>query len=326
MASRHGHWIAALGRQALCAATAASCCVGGVQAASLRPYRELSSGIVRLSDLFDALGDTVDRDLGPAPAPGDRIIVEAPQLAAIARDFGVAWRPISGAERAVLERGGVPMDQNLVLSALRRALLAAGAPADSDIDLPGFAPPVVPAGSAAQPDVSQVQYDAPSGRFAALLTVSAADVATIHLRLSGDVVGVARAAVLTRHVRPGAVLQAEDVRTARVRAVLLRGNTALSESAAVGMALRRDLPAGQPLTNADVSRPFLVTRNGSVRMHLDAGGLTLSAQGVALEDGGLGDHVRVQNPSSHAVVIAEVTGSGEVRVDPARAPVVVAAQ
>ena len=36
-------------------------------------------------------------------------------------------------------------------------------------------------------------------------------------------------------------------------------------------------------------------------------------RGVALEDGGLGETVRVQNPSSKAVVMATVTGGGEVR-------------
>jgi flagella basal body P-ring formation protein FlgA len=39
----------------------------------------------------------------------------------------------------------------------------------------------------------------------------------------------------------------------------------------------------------------------------------------------MGDRVRVQNPTSHAVIIAEVTGDAEVRVEPGRTPVVLAA-
>jgi flagella basal body P-ring formation protein FlgA len=61
-------------------------------------------------------------------------------------------------------------------------------------------------------------------------------------------------------------------------------------------------------------------------MRLDAGEISLSAQGVALEDGGMGETVRVQNPSSKAVVMAMVTGGGEVRVLGQRAPLQVAAQ
>jgi flagella basal body P-ring formation protein FlgA len=296
------------------------------QAANLRPYRELASNIVRLSDLFDELGETPDRDLGPAPAPGDRIIVEAPQLAAIANDFGVSWRPRSGAERAVLERGGAALPLESILAPLRHALIEVGAPPLADIDLPGFTPPTVPAGSAARPDISDVGYDAASGRFTAALSVAAPDMASLHERLAGQAVPLADAVVLARRLRPGAAIQADDVHMARLRAPLLHGNAPLSAGAVIGMALRHDVPPGQPLVAADIARPVLVTRGGFVRMRLEAGGLLLAAQGLALQDGALGDRVRVQNPSSHAVVMADVTGEGEVSVAPGRAPVVVATQ
>lgn len=150
--------------------------------------------------------------------------------------------------------------------------------------------------------------------------------ASVRSRLSGMVATMVEAAVLTHHLRPGAVLTAEDVRGARVRLGLLRGNTQVAPASAIGLALRHDLPPGQPLTTGDVTRPVLVARNGAVRMRLEAGGLSLAAQGVALEDGGLGETVRVQNPSSKAVVLAVVTGAGEARVLPERLPVEVAAQ
>jgi flagella basal body P-ring formation protein FlgA len=310
-------WLTALilaaGLTLLTSATAA--------AANLRPFRELAGGIVRLSDLFDALGDTPDRDLGPSPAPGDRIVVEAPQLAAIASDFGVAWRPRSGAERAVLERGGTALAQDAVMTPLRSALATAGAPAQCDIDMPGFTAPVVPAGAQPLSAISNVTYDPGTGRFGALLSVTAPDMPTFRSHLSGQVFPLMDAAVLIRHLHPGAVIRAEDVRAARVRAGLLRGNSPLGADGVTGMALRHDLPPGQPITIADITRPILVARNGLVRMRLEAGGLLLSAQGTALEDGGMGDRVRVQNPTSHAVIIAEVTGDAEVRVEPGRAPV-----
>jgi len=294
-------------------------------AANLRPYRELASSIVHLSDLFDALGDTPDRDLGPSPAPGDRITVEAPQLEAIASDFGVSWRPKSGAERAVLERGGTQLAEAAIVAPLRRALSSAGAPTQCDIDMPGFTPPVVPAGVQALPAISDVNYDPGTGRFSATLSVAASDMPSFHTRLTGQVFPVTDAAVLIRRLHLGAVIHAGDLRTARVRASLLRGNAPISVDSAAGMALHHDLPPGQPITEADLIRPLLVTRNGLVRMRLEAGGLILSAQGTALEDGGMGDRVRVQNPTSHAVIIAEITGDAEVRVEPGRAPIVLTA-
>ena len=76
-------------------------------AATLRSFIEISGSSVRLSDLFDELGPVPDRVLGAAPAPGDRITVNSPQLAAIAQDFDVAWRPSTGAENVVVQRAGL---------------------------------------------------------------------------------------------------------------------------------------------------------------------------------------------------------------------------
>jgi flagella basal body P-ring formation protein FlgA len=55
-------------------------------------------------------------------------------------------------------------------------------------------------------------------------------------------------------------------------------------------------------------------------MHLATGGLALTAQGQAMEDGNLGERIQVQNPASRAVLEAEVTGPGRVRVAPGSQP------
>jgi flagella basal body P-ring formation protein FlgA len=284
------------------------------QAAGLRPYTELNTGTVRLGDLFDGLGDTPDRVLGPAPAPGQSITVEAPQLAAIARDFGVDWRPTSGAERSVLQRRGKPVPAAQVTDCLTKALRAAGAPADGDVVLPTFDPPMVGAGATATLEASQVAYDQDSGRFTAMLTVHDGEGDIPALRLSGQVVAMRDAATLTHHLPIGAVLTTTDVQQTRVRAATLRGVTPLLARQAIGMALRHEVAAGQPLTPGDVMRPVTIMRGGTVRMVLDTAGMSLSAIGVALESGGVGDTIRVQNPTSHAAVVGEITAAGTVRV------------
>jgi flagella basal body P-ring formation protein FlgA len=238
----------------------------------------------------------------------------------------VDWRPSSGSERVILERAGERLPQAAFLAPLRAALADQGAPADADISMPGFDPPLLPAGAAPNAVISETSFDPVSGRFTAVLSVSAAGMPAVTAPLSGQVVAMLDAAILTHHVRPGAVLRAEDMRSARVRTNLLRGNVPLSINAALGQALRHDLPPGQPLTTGDVARPVLVARNSAVRMRLDAGEISLSAQGLALEDGGLGETVRVQNPSSKAIVLALVTAAGEVRVVAERAALEVAVQ
>ncbi len=73
------------------------------QAASLRTMTTLHGPNVYVRDLFDDAGTNADRVLGPGPGPGGRIVVEAPQLNAIASQYSVAWLSVSRADRAVLE-------------------------------------------------------------------------------------------------------------------------------------------------------------------------------------------------------------------------------
>src|ERR1700749_4638260 len=95
------------------------CLVGAsAQSATLRTVTTLHAPTVRLSDLFEDAGANANRVLGPGPGAGGRIVVEAAQLGAIARQFGVDWRPASTADRAVLDRPGRPPQRRGCLGAL----------------------------------------------------------------------------------------------------------------------------------------------------------------------------------------------------------------
>lgn len=303
------------------------CLMAGMPAlgASLKPVTTLSAPVVRLSDLFDDAGAEADRVLGPAPAPGGRIVVEAAQLAAIARQFGVAWKPFSRGDRAVLERPGRPMPREAINMAMRAALRGQGASEDVDIELPGLTPPLLPAGSLAEPEVTGLDHDRATGQFTAVLRVSGPDFSTIQMRLAGRTHAMAELVVPTRRVLTGEVLGVDDLRPARVRAETIRAATARALNETIGLAARRPLPAGQPITLTDLMHPALVRKDKTVTLVLDGPGLTLSAQGQALEDGAIGARIRVRNPSSRAVLEAIVLGPNRARVMPDSAPLILAA-
>jgi flagella basal body P-ring formation protein FlgA len=297
------------------------CCGPQASAAMLRPYTQIASATVRLSDLFAELGATADRDLGAAPAPGARIVIGSPQLAAIARDFGVDWRPSSGGEQAIVERRAEMLHPSEIVAALREALRAGGAPQDFDLATPDLQPVPIPVGSAAAPAIDQLNYDAQTSRFTARVEIAIAGEAGVQMRVSGQVIAMTQALVATHRLAPGSQLAKGDLRPARVRLSSLRATPSIAEQDALGQLLRHDLAEGQVLTVADLAHASLVERGSLVRMSLDSDGLSLSAQGVARESGGRGDHIRVENPLSHLMVVAEVTGPGEVRVAPREAVV-----
>lgn len=291
--------------------------------ATLRPMTTLGSGVVRLSDLFDDAGPEAATVLGPAPAPGERIVVEAAQLTAIARQFDVDWRPASPAARIVLERPGRALAREAVLASLRDALDGAGAPADSEVQLPGFSAPLVPLQAKPELSVEQIDYQggAAGGHFTAQLGVAAAGMEPLHLRFSGTVQAMLTVPVPTHRLLPGAVLRPGDLAMRRVPAGLARGAVLQLAEQANGMEAGRVLMPGRPVPVADLRRPEAVSKGARVAMRLLAPGLLLLAQGEALEGGPVGAHIAVLNPASRAVLEAEVTGRNQVQVAPGSAPI-----
>lgn len=291
------------------------------QAASLKPMTMLADGVVRLSDLFEDAGAAADRVLGPAPAPGSRVVVEAPQLAAIARQFGVAWRPASAGDRAILERPGRPMATADIHAALRGALRGAGAAEDVDLEIPALAPPMLPLNTQARPDVTQLAYDGASGQFAATLLVAGAGFQPVHLRVAGRVHEMASLAVPVRRIQAGETMRPDDLRLVRVRAETIRGEVARAVGDAAGLTPRRPLPAGQPVPLADLARPAVVQKGRPIMLRLESPGLTLTTQGQALEEGAPGARIRVLAPGTRSILEATVLDGASARVLPGAMPV-----
>ena len=289
-----------------------------VHAATLRPFVSLDGPVVRLSDLWD--GVVLDRPLGPAPAPGARLVVEQAQLTAIARQFAVDWHSTSTADRAVLDRAGRALGRDDVLPALREALAGTGLPPGTEIEMPAITAAAVPVGPV-QVSVQQLEADAGTGRFTALLQVTAEGVAPSTLRVSGRAIETIELPVLRRRMTPGAVMTGADLTWATLRAGQARGEVVRAPAQAVGLAARHTLQPGQAIQLADLGRPIVIEKGQAVTMQLDSPGLQLSAQGVAMEPAGVGDVLPVLNPLSRMVVRAEVTGPGRARVLPGTAPV-----
>lgn len=281
-------------------------------AATLRGGTSLSSPSVRLSDLFDGVDN--DRAIGPGPEPGGRIIVEAAQLGAIARQFSVDWRPGSASERIVLERPGRAFPREDALVALRAALAVAGVSPDAEVEMPGFSPPLIPAESTGKAEVGQLDYNPVGGNFTALLSITAAGMSPAHARLSGRIVEMVELPVAVHRMLPGDIIGAADVQMSRLRANAVRSDVAQLPAQAIGMALRHPVGAGAPLLLADLGRPQLVEKGEAVEMRLETPGITVVARGVAMDAGAAGEHVRVLNTASRAIVDAEVIASGRVRV------------
>ena len=306
-----------------------ACCIvalpGIAASATLRPVVTLESNVVRLSDLFDDAGPGAERVLGPAPVPGTRIVVESSQLSAIARQFGVDWRAASPADRTLIDRRGRMVPREDVLAALRAALNAVGAPEDATMELPGFTAPLVPAEATTEAGIEQLDYDAGTLRFTATLAITGADMATQRMRLSGRLEEHTDLPVPTHRILQGTVIGPEDLHMVPVRSSLIRGEVVRTAAQALGMVLRHPAVPGQPVLVQDLARPPAVLKGARVTMELQTPGLSLVAQGQALENGALGERISILNPASRAVVVAEIIAGNRVRVAPDSPPTILPA-
>ena len=297
------------------------CLIAPAQGAVLKTMTTLNGPRVYLRDLFDDPGVNAGRVLGPGPAPGGRIVVEARQLKAIARQYEVDWQPVSGADRAVLEWPGRPLKREEVLTAVRAALVARGVAVDSDIAIPGFNPPIIPETGMSAPVVTQLDYDRNLGRFTAVLSITADGMDSISVRLAGEVADVVVLPVAVNRLSAGAIVGPDDVRMTPVHVNAVHADVARDSAAVIGMQLKRQLQAGVPIAVSELMAPTQINRGEPVRLQLEVAGLSLTGQGMALESGAIGELIRVRNVSSQAVLETEVVGPGVVRVVPGTSPI-----
>jgi flagella basal body P-ring formation protein FlgA len=285
------------------------------RAAALRTTTTLHGQYVYLKDLFDDAGPYADRLLGPGPGPGDRIVLEAPQLNAIARQYDVEWRSISSGDRVILEWPGKPVAIDAVVNAVHAAFAAAGDTSDYEIDLPDFSPPTVPADAPPALTVSQLEHDR-NNHFSALLTVTAEGMKPMYLRIAGQADTMIEAPVTAVAIPQDAVIRAEDLRMARVIRTLSDQDIARTAGQAVGMQPRRAVAAGQPLRLSDLMRPAMVRKGELVHVELTSAGLAVTGQALAVDGGSDGDVIRIQNPNSRLYLFGQIVGPGQVNVTP----------
>ncbi len=286
----------------------------------LRPLVVVDDPVLRLGDLFEGVdGATAARPVAAAPPPGRRVLLETGPLMALARAHGLAWRPLSTEERAVVERPGRALAREEVETALHDALVERGLDPDSLLDLGTLPGVMVPPGAPPELAVESPVLDAAAGRFSATLVIAAEGMATLRQRIAGRAMATVPAVLATRRLALGTIVRPEDMRVARLRAQRARPGLAADPAQVVGLELRRPIAAGMPFMAADLGAPILVQRRSLVIMVVDVPGLQLSAKGQALASAPLGALVPVMNLTSRTVVEAEVIGPGRVRVGPAGA-------
>jgi flagella basal body P-ring formation protein FlgA len=120
--------------------------------------------------------------------------------------------------------------------------------------------------------------------------------------------------VVARHaLAAGAVLAAEDLETHTQASTSLPLDYLSDPAQAIGLTVRRTVPAGTLLAGAALESPELIERGALVTLVAGSGSVRVKSEGVALEGARLKGRIRVKTTSGR-IVEGVVEASGEVKV------------
>lgn len=287
----------------------------------LRSMVAVPDAVVTIGDFFEDAGDKAATPLFRAPDLGTTGSVPARRVVELARAAGLDGADAGGLVEVQVTRLSRPVEADelgrmIAAEALRQNGRNLAEVSIDDLRVV-FDTPVAPRQAdlrATMPArVVSFSLNPQNGRFDALVLIDKGNASDrIHLR--GEVVETVQVVTLARTFARGDIVARDDVvidRMPRRQAGNLR---AADPDRIVGLAARRQLRGGQPVTQGDFIRPIVVNRGDTVTIVFETAALTVTSRGQALESGSIGDLVGVLNPQSKRTIHATVAGPGKVAV------------
>jgi len=122
------------------------------------------------------------------------------------------------------------------------------------------------------------------------------------------------AVVPTRIIYPGEEISPSALDVVEVTNPNLAGDYARSAEEVTGMITSRTLLPGRTILVSSLRVPYLVKRGANVRLTFGIGNMVISASGSPLQNGSVGDVIRVRNIDSGLSVSGTVMADGTVQV------------
>lgn len=269
---------------------------------------------VMLSDVFDGLSAGQDCVIAAAPLPGKKITYDVTVLTRTAMMYRLPWRARSLSDSITLTRAANSITAQMVSDVIAGRYRELGAEGELTVQLDqsGFK---LDMPTDIQPTLALVglQQDKENARFVADFDIASGTPAAKRVTLMGRIVARIAIPVLNKPLNTGDIINAADLDT-----IMLPSDRANSlvklDADLIGKAAKRTLSANQPLRPGDIAPPRVVTNGQLVTVLVSTPVMQLTAQGRALQDGALGDTIRIVNTQSNRTLQGKVEGDGLVRI------------
>ncbi|HZJ92003.1 MAG TPA: flagellar basal body P-ring formation chaperone FlgA [Thiopseudomonas sp.] len=121
-------------------------------------------------------------------------------------------------------------------------------------------------------------------------------------------------AVAQRSMRRNSIVQAADIQLLERDVSSLRQGYILNLENVVGQKITRPVQPNQVLSANYLKAPAAVNKGDAVVISANGTSMFVRMPGVALEEGAIGQQIRIRNTRSNRIVHARVTGPGQVEV------------
>lgn len=291
-------------------------------AVSLRENIIVSGPYIRLSDLFNNVqGEIGETAVAYAPKPGRRATFDARWLFRVARAYNLDWRPLSANLAVSATRDSIVIGKEEITDALHAALAYHDLPENPMIELSNRNLRVH-VSSTIMPSVSvdDVTFNQRSRRFSAIVSIAdtTPDAASVErVRVTGQVHNMVSVPTLKQSLQKGEVITESNIHWMTLREDHIQRNAVTDIDSLLGKAVKRRLSPEKLVRTTDVQEPILVEKGSIVTILLRKPGISLSAQGRAMENGSKGDSIRIVNTNTSRTIEGTVISSGTVTVVPA---------
>jgi flagella basal body P-ring formation protein FlgA len=202
--------------------------------------------------------------------------------------------------------------ESMIAEAARPQLLAQGIHPESEVKV--FKLPRAMISDSEQPEliISNLNYNANGRSFSARAEIAGKPETGI--AVAGRILRMIDVPVLTSALRSNDLIKPSDLGSIKVEEATLGRNAITDPADLLGKAAKQSIVANTVIRQDMVRLPLAVRKNTIVTVTYQTGALSISHQVRALEDGSLGDAVRVSNTQTNRIFDTTVIGNDLVAV------------
>ncbi len=292
-------------------------CALPAAAADLKTDLGVDGRTITLGDLFDGIGTKADIIVLNAPAPGKSKNISGHDLQRLAEKHGLKWQKPDYLKKVRITREAHTIPSGEIQQLIHDVALESGADPDSQIRFFGRINGIIVPMDASIDDVGFESFSLSDkgDRFSATLLIPSGDDVPNKLNLNGVLEEVRDIPVFNSSIMPGEIIRAKDLHWIKVPTKRLNGRVILSSQQLIGMTVRRPAKTDKPISSSDITPPIAVAKGDAVTMTVRTRAMLLSAGGKALENGGIGDTIRVINSKTRLTVDAKIISAGQVEIN-----------